>query len=480
MSDDSSTTSSDAPSSEEQLSIGQLSRRVVIGSIAASAVGYAILGPRPGRAGRGDRLRLDYWEKWTAHEADAMKVVVDRFNESQDRIFVNYLTMGGIDRKAKLSIAAGDPPDVLGLWNRNLPFFSQCGAIQPLDDLSSYGISEDTYATAVRPLVFRNGRQLAAPTTPSSIVLYYNRTILEACGVDTSRMPRTITEFDELIEKTTKFDADGNVERAGFLPTDPGWWSWSWGGYWNGSLYDEATGEATVDSRPMVAAYDWYQSFPKRWGLDRLRRFQGAPTDNPSPYRNFFEGRLATTIQGPWLPMFMDQELGKGVFNYGACPFPVADGLEDEPPFGPIEADILVLPTGARNPEASLEFIAFTQRPENIEALCSGHAKPSPLVRSSDSFRENHPNTAVEVHEALLQSPNAYTTPWMSSWQEVAMALGAGLDKIWNLRAESATAPLEEVQVEVEAILGRASDRRQRRGQPDPWLRPNEVPESLS
>lgn len=481
MSEEPNTSSSAPAPNEDRLSVGQLSRRIVIGSIAASAVGYAILGPRPGRAGRGDRIRLDYWEKWTAHEADAMKRVVDRFNESQDRIFVNYLTMGGIDRKAKMSIAAGDPPDVLGLWNRNLPFFSQCGAIQPLDALRDFGISEANYATAVRPLVFRNGRQLAAPTTPSSIVLYYNRTILEECGVDTTRMPRTIPEFDELIAKTTELDGDGNVLRAGFLPTDPGWWSWSWGGYWDGGLYDDGTGQATIDSAPMIAAYDWYQSFPRRWGLDRLRRFQGAPTDNPSPYRNFFTGRLATTVQGPWLPMFMDMEIPeKDRFEYGACPFPVAEGLEDDPPFGPIEADILVLPTGARNPEASLEFIAFTQRPENLEILCSGHAKPSPLMESSEAFRRDHPNTAVEVHEALLQSPNAYTTPWISSWQEFQMALGAGLDKIWNLRSPSAVEPLQEVQREVEAVLGRASDRRKRRGQPDPWLHTAEAPETLS
>ena len=94
MSDDPSTTSPDATASEEQLSIGQLSRRVVIGSIAASAVGYAILGPRPGRAGRGDRLRLDYWEKWTAHEADAMKVVVDASASSADLESMPPPTMG--------------------------------------------------------------------------------------------------------------------------------------------------------------------------------------------------------------------------------------------------------------------------------------------------------------------------------------------------------------------------------------------------
>ena len=419
---------------------------------------------------RGDRIRLDYWEKWTGHEAAAMQAVVDIFNQSQDRIFVNYLTMGGIDQKAKLAIAAGDPPDVLGLWNRNLPFFDQCGAIQPLDDLRSYGIDASSYAKAVRPLVFRRGSQLAAPSTPSSILLYYNKRILRECGWDPEKPPRTTPEFDEMIDATTKFADNGDVERAGFLPSDPGWWSWCWGGFWGGTLYDEKTGRAMVDSAANISAYDWFQSFPRRWGLERMRAFQGAPVDNPTPFSNFFKGRLASTIQGPWLPMFMEMEMGRDVFDYGATFFPVAPGLEDQPPYGPIETDILVIPKGARNPEASLEFIAFTQQPENMELLCSGHAKPSPLASSSVEFRKNHKNDAVAAHEELLQSPNAYTTPWISSWDEFSMALGAGLDTIWNLRSDSATLPLEEVQVEVEAILERAGARRRRRGQRDPWL----------
>ena len=117
-----------------------ITRRSALGLLAAGAGGYAAFGPERRRLQSGGRVVLDYWEKWTGHEAAAMQVVVDRFNESQAGIFVNYLTMGGIDQKAKVAIAAGDPPDVLGLWNRNLPFFSQCGAIMPLDQLKDYGI----------------------------------------------------------------------------------------------------------------------------------------------------------------------------------------------------------------------------------------------------------------------------------------------------------------------------------------------------
>ena len=77
---------------------------------------------------------------------------------------------------------------------------------------------------------------------------------------------------------------------------------------------------------------------------------------------------------------------------------------------------------------------------------------------------------STREEEELLQSPNAYTTPWISSWDEFGMALGSALDTIGNLRSDSARIPLEEAQREVEAILARGEARRKRRGQRDPWL----------
>ena len=77
-----------------------------------AAAGYAFWGTRRNDMPTG-RIVLDYWEKWTGHEAAAMQAVVDAFNASQDRWWVNYLSVGGLDRKAKIAIAAEDPPDLL-------------------------------------------------------------------------------------------------------------------------------------------------------------------------------------------------------------------------------------------------------------------------------------------------------------------------------------------------------------------------------
>src|ERR1039457_4930575 len=52
------------------------------------------------------RIVLQYWEKWTGFEDDAMQEVVEDYNRSQNRVFVNKLTgLGEIERKLMLATA---------------------------------------------------------------------------------------------------------------------------------------------------------------------------------------------------------------------------------------------------------------------------------------------------------------------------------------------------------------------------------------
>ena len=62
-------------------SSGRLIGLVFLGGIALAALGYAIFGPKPATAVSGDRIVLNYWEKWTGSEAAAMQQVVDAFND---------------------------------------------------------------------------------------------------------------------------------------------------------------------------------------------------------------------------------------------------------------------------------------------------------------------------------------------------------------------------------------------------------------
>jgi len=389
-----------------------------------------------------------------------MQRVVDAFNESQERIHVNYLTMSSIDEKAMLAIAGGAPPDVLGLWSFNLPFYAQSRAIVPLE---LPGIDAGTYAPAVRPLLFDGETQLAGVNTCSSVAVYVNLAHLDRAGLDyrNGGPPRTLEQFDAMIPHLTIHDEEGNVEQAAFLHMDPGWWHWCWPGYFGGQLYDAETDVATINSPENIAAFTWFQEGQRRYGLDRLRRFQSAPTDNPSPYRNFLTGRLSMTIQGPWLARVIAE--GAPDMEWAAWPLPGPAG-EPDAPAGPIECALLVIPQGAPHPKEAMEFIAFTQRQDMVELVSALHAKPSPLMEVSPEFHFNHLNTSIEAHEAILHSPNAFGTPPVATWPEMNAALAAGIDRIWNGNEDVATV-LADVQAEVDGQLERARVRRARRGQ---------------
>jgi len=66
--------------------------------------------------GRAGRVVVDYWEKWSGFEAEAMQSVINDFNRSQDRIEVRFLSISPIDVKLMLAASAGNPPDLAGIW----------------------------------------------------------------------------------------------------------------------------------------------------------------------------------------------------------------------------------------------------------------------------------------------------------------------------------------------------------------------------
>jgi ABC-type glycerol-3-phosphate transport system substrate-binding protein len=81
------------------------------------------------RSDRSDRVTVIYWEKWTGSEGEEMQKVVQAFNRSQDKIFVKYLSISGIDQKTILATAGGNPPDIAGIWDGGVFQFADANAL---------------------------------------------------------------------------------------------------------------------------------------------------------------------------------------------------------------------------------------------------------------------------------------------------------------------------------------------------------------
>ncbi len=450
--------------------LSDISRRSALGLLGTGAAGFALFGPKGRAAPPKGRLVLDYWEKWTGIEGAAMGEVVSAFNASQDRLFVRYLITGTIHQKALISIAGGVSPDIIGLNSFSVPTYAEAGAVLPLDELATKaGLKMSDYAAGMRRVMQHDGRWWATINTGGTLALYYNKGLFGECeselrrrGLDPSRGPRTIEEWELASEALTKTRPDGTIERAGHLHMEPGWWSWIWGYHFGGTIFDEERQRAMAGSAENLAAYAWLQR-TTAGRVEKVKRF----TEGFGPYGTarsaFLTGEVAMVVQGPWLANQITQH--RPDLDYGVVAVPVAQAVYDpDAPIACIDTDVLMIPAGAKHPEASMEFIAFTQRQEHVEHLALMHCKGSPMVKVSDSFLTRHANKGVRLHTELANSRRSFVAPRTPVWAEMKDPFDTGVMSMWEQKIESA-ATLAKLERDAQAMIDRNNALKVRRGE---------------
>ena len=402
------------------------------------------------------KVVIRYWEKWTGFEADAMRAVVNDFNASQDRIFVDYSAVSQMDRKLMLATSGGVPPDVAGVYGRTLPVYAENNALMPLDRLAAANnIKREQYIDVFWKICSFREHLWGLPTTPGSLALIWNKKLFRAAGLDPEQPPRSIAELEQFNTRLVKRRPDGGLAACGHLPAEPGWYDEVWGWWFGGRLWD---GDKTItaNSPENIAAYDWVASYPKRLGASNLLAFRDASGTFASPQNPFFTGRVAMVLQGPWIYNFI-KNFAPPDFEWGVAAFPSAAGeaLKD---VTLVETDALVIPTGAKHPNEAFEFIRYVNSQKPMEKLCLGQRKFSPLRECSADFFHSHTNPYISRFLELAKSPNAHFIPQLTTWTGYSNDMQQAFDRIWSGKV-SAPDALNEVNQHEQ----KASDRRQER-----------------
>lgn len=441
-----------------------VSRRIALGTMAAGAMAWAAWPRQPRERAAVPRGRkvLHYWEKWTGVEGVALQRVIEQFNRSQDKLWVVQVPISDISSKAMVAVGGGDPPDVCGLFSYSVPLYAEAGAAMPLDEFPQVDwCGEAGYLPNVWKLLTHEGRPWAGVNTCYTLGLYVNRAHLREAGLDGSGTPRTIGELDAAADRLTKKDASGAIARAGFLPNLPLWWPYSWGVLFDGRLYDRQTGRVTADDAGNVRALEWIATFPDRFGREEASAFaQTFSRSTHSPQDPFISGRASMIVQGPWLANFI--RMHNPSLDYAVAPVPLADGLADpDVPRGLVEADVIIIPRGCKDPEASWEFVRFMQRRSTQEALALSHCKGSPMREASPEFVANHPSRYVGVFDAIARSVRSDSLPPTRVWPQYADLLGGAFDTVW--RGGDPAETLRAVQARAQGLIDQAMELRKRR-----------------
>ena len=328
----------------------------------------------------GDREEVVFWHFWGGRDRAVVEEIVGRFNRSQDAYHVRAIAMPGnnLDLKLFLSVAGGDPPDVVNQDDPIVADWAHRGALVPLDELASAeeiaNLDEWLFPSA-RRLGSYQGRMYALCNGLDIRALYYNETLLAEHGL---KPPRTIDELDTIAKSLSPPDQTDRRERFGYLP-DPRR-LWAWGIVFGGEFYDEDAGEITADSEPVIRALEWMASYSDRYGPHMVQSFRtGDQALSGASFPLLNSRRYAVIMDGQWRVRDVrayvkaERDQGRTPDRIGVTPLPAPNGGRTNA--GWVNGNFFVVPRGSRCPRGAWEFMKFWSgfsgnEPEAARGLC--------------------------------------------------------------------------------------------------------------
>ncbi|MBC7527327.1 MAG: ABC transporter substrate-binding protein [Chthonomonadaceae bacterium] len=399
--------------------------------------------PKPGP------LEITYWEKWTGFESDAMRATVNDFNKSQDRIHVNILTVSGIQNKTLLAIAGNVPPDIAGLYGPNVAQYADANAVLPMDEYCrKAGLTADHYIPAYWDIGFYKGHVWALPSSPASTALHYNKKMLTAAGY--TKPPETLEELDVMAEKMTVRNPDNTIKISGFIPQEPDWWAWGWGYLFGGELWDGKS-QITINSPENIKAYEWVQGYTKKYGHSVLQTFQSGFGSFSSPQNAFLSEKVAMEQQGVWMYNYITNYSPK--LEWAAAPFPLPKDQKYKGDFTFVDADVLVIPRGAKHPAEAFEFINYVQSQKGMETFVLGQRKNSPLAEVSPEFYKKHPNPFIHLFSDLPRGHHNFTFAKLGIWPEYQAEITSAVQELTSNENVSVKALFDKVKERMQPKL---------------------------
>lgn len=155
---------------------------------------------------------------------EVLQQIVDDFNASQDEIEVKAEYQGTYDdtiTKLKAAMQSDSGlPDVCQMYDVGTKFMYDSGAVIPVEDkFESTGYDKSSVMDVISSYYTVEGKQYAMPFNVSTPMLYYNKDVFEAAGLDPETPPTT---YDEVLEDAKKIVESGAAP-VGYSQAIYGW-----------------------------------------------------------------------------------------------------------------------------------------------------------------------------------------------------------------------------------------------------------------
>ncbi|HYE06803.1 MAG TPA: ABC transporter substrate-binding protein [Planctomycetota bacterium] len=429
------------------------------------ALGAIVAWPSPAPVAADGREVVRFWHIWTGEWKVVVDRIVERFNRDQDRYQVVALSIptASAEQKFLMSVAGGDPPDVMAQLEQVVPAWASQGLIQPLEGMMAgdewQAFQRDVYPVALKVGMYQ-GRLYALTIGINTWACFYRPDHLRDAGLADRPFPESLEELAAWGRRLHRHAPDGRLVRMGFWPT----WVTQYAPRFGGGWWDDAAQRLTLDTPANRAALEFVAGWAQELGFDRVVRFQSSlNTGGFATQWPFISGEYSIVMDGQWRIEQLARYAPELV--YATAPLPPAAGHSRGA--GYAAANFLCIPTGARNAAGAFAFMRYWSGVDDPERAAEFHAwggwlPSSPRVTAARAYQDylrRFPQMRTFVD--ILPSAELQTAPPVP--YQVYL-----LDKI--RRAEDAavrgTKTPAEALADLERAVGEEVERRARLGAP--------------
>ncbi len=390
------------------------------------------------------------WSIWDKDLTAYYQPLIDEFEKQNPDLKIEMVDLGSSDYQTVLGTqltGSGSDFDIVTI--KDVPGYTTLvnkGVLEPLDE---YIAKDNVDLAAFKGLTDQitvEDKLYELPFRSDFWVVYYNKDVFDAAGVDYPTNDMTFDQYDELARKLT-VDVPGQEVYGAHYHT------------WRSAvqLFGILDGKNTI----LDGTYDFLKPYYEMVLAEQedgiCQDYATLKTSNLHYSGAFSQGNVGMMNMGTWFIATMIDKIKSGEYtdcaNWGIVKYPHADGVEPGSTLATITA--LSIPASAPHKEDAWKFVKFVCGEEGAEIIAATGNIPALMsdgIADTISSKDGFP--ADDGSKEALQTANLYLEmPVSAKSSEIEIVLNEAHDNIMtgNTSIDEGIADMNE---KVGAILG--------------------------
>ncbi|MCD8189917.1 MAG: sugar ABC transporter substrate-binding protein [Clostridiales bacterium] len=321
------------------------------------------------------------WALWDYDSTAYWSALKEEYEATHEGVTIEYIDLGSTDYMTQLAtqLAGGNSElDVVSI--KDIPGYSNLinlGLLEPMNDYLT--TDEEDFNGVLEQLTADDGNYYAIPFRSDFWVLFYNKDIFDAAGIDYPSNDLTMEEYDALARELTSGEGSDKIYGTHYHT----WRS-------DVTLFGILDGENTIIDGTYDFLYDYYELVLAEQE-DGICMDYGELKTSGLHYSAAFEnGQVAMCPMGSWFIATLQtynaeaEENGVDEVNFGFVKYPHPEGVEAGTTLGTVTS--LAVNTNSENKDAAIDFVNWCASSEGAAVMASTGSFPAITTEESNSI----------------------------------------------------------------------------------------------